>query len=300
MAPADGLMLAYLKSFLTESNLLPWAAACAIGSVAEYWFAAEPHQPIVTRIRNLCYGVLYAAVMFTTGPLIFIGINAVSRGLGGGLLRLDHILGEGIVTQLGAALLAYLIFDFFYYWLHRAQHAIPVLWDQHAVHHSDTAVNVTTNVRHHWTETMLYALAIYLPMAILFRLPPVTVYAIAMGFASWGFFIHSNLRIELGGWSWVAAAPQVHRIHHSRLPEHADKNFAAYFPIWDVLFGTYWHPRKGEFPPTGLHSGERIESIWLLSVWPLKLWLKRVLERLPRCTPSAEVHVEARKTDEAA
>ena len=51
----------------------------------------------------------------------------------------------------------------------------------------------------------------------------------------------------------------------------ADKNFAAYFPIWDVLFGTYWHPRKGEFPPTGLHSGERIESIWLLLVWPLML-----------------------------
>jgi sterol desaturase/sphingolipid hydroxylase (fatty acid hydroxylase superfamily) len=149
-------------------------------------------------------------------------------------------------------------------------------------------MNVTTNVRHYWTETMLYALAIYLPMAILFRLPPVTVYAIAIGSASWGFFIHSNLRIELGGGSWVAGAPQVHRIHHSRLPEHADKNFAAYFPIWDVLFGTYWHPRKGEFPPTGLHSGERIESIWLLLVWPLKLWLKRVLERLPRCTPSGQ------------
>src|SRR5262249_24644248 len=169
-------MLAYLKSFLTESNLLPWAAACAIGSVAEYWFAAEPHQPIVTRIRNLCYGVLYAAVMFTTGPLIFIGINAVSRGLGGGLLRLDHILGEGIVSLLGAAFLAFLFFDFFFFCLHRPQRRIPVLWDQHPVHHSATAVNFTNTVRHLWTEPMLYALAFSLPMAILFRLPPVTVY----------------------------------------------------------------------------------------------------------------------------
>src|SRR5262249_12828329 len=168
-------MLAYLKSFLTESNLLPWAAACAIGSVAEYWFAAEPHQPIVTRIRNLCYAVLYAAVMFTTGPLIFIGINAVSRGLGGGLLRLDHILGEGIVTQFGADLLVYLILFFFYYWLHRAHHVIRVLWHQPAVHHSNTAVIVPPNVRLHWTEPLLYALPISLPMAILFRLPPVTV-----------------------------------------------------------------------------------------------------------------------------
>ena len=172
--------------------MLPRAAACAIGSVAEYWFAAEPHQPFATRIRNLCYAVLFAAVIFATSPLIFHGVDAVARRLGGGLLRLDLILGDSTVAQLGAALLFYLIFDFFYYWLHRAQHAIPILWDQHAVHHSDTAVNVTTNVRHYWTEYMLYGLAINLPIAILFRLPPVTLWAIVMGFSSWNFFIHSN------------------------------------------------------------------------------------------------------------
>src|SRR5271169_3056706 len=118
-------MLAYLKSFLTESYLLQWAVFCAVFSVVEYWFAAEPHQPIVTRIRTLCYSVLYAAVIFTTSPLLFHGVNAVSRRLGGGLLRLDQFFGEGIVAQLGVILLFYLIFDFFYYWLHRAQHAIP-------------------------------------------------------------------------------------------------------------------------------------------------------------------------------
>ncbi|PCK78907.1 sterol desaturase family protein, partial [Rhizobium sophoriradicis] len=29
-------------------------------------------------------------------------------------------------------------------------------------------------------------------------------------------------------------------IHHSRVREHHDKNFANYFPIWDHLFGTYY------------------------------------------------------------
>ncbi|WP_352893005.1 sterol desaturase family protein [Mesorhizobium sp. M0984] len=26
--------------------------------------------------------------------------------------------------------------DFFYYWMHRAQHAVPFLWRMHATHHS--------------------------------------------------------------------------------------------------------------------------------------------------------------------
>ncbi|MER8501687.1 sterol desaturase family protein [Mesorhizobium sp. M0195] len=26
--------------------------------------------------------------------------------------------------------------DFFYYWIHRAQHAVPFLWRMHATHHS--------------------------------------------------------------------------------------------------------------------------------------------------------------------
>ena len=45
-----------------------------------------------------------------------------------------------------------LVFDFFYYWLHRLQHEVPALWEQHKLHHMDETLSCLTNLRHHWLE----------------------------------------------------------------------------------------------------------------------------------------------------
>jgi hypothetical protein len=37
------------------------------------------------------------------------------------------------------------------------------------------------------------------------------------------------------------------------------KNFVAFFPIWDILFGTYYHPARDEFPPTGVEGEKEIQ-----------------------------------------
>ena len=71
----------------------------------------------------------------------------------------------------------------------------------------------------------------------------------------------------------VITGPQYHRIHHSFQLEHLDKNFAAFFPIWDILFGTYYHPGKDEFPSTGLLSGETYSNLWLASTLPFREWM---------------------------
>ena len=63
---------------------------------------------------------------------------------------------------------------------------------------------------------------------------------------------HTNVRAGYGFFSLFITGPQYHRIHHSNHPEHIDKNFAQLFPLWDVIFGTAWRPKAGEFPATGL------------------------------------------------
>ena len=68
--------------------------------------------------------------------------------------------------------------------------------------------------------------------------------------------------------------PQGHRIHHSRLDQHHDKNYAAYFPVWDLLFGTYHHPARDEFPPTGLNDEPEIDSFSETLVLPFRAWRK--------------------------
>lgn len=113
-------------------------------------------------------------------------------------------------------------------------------------------------------------------MTLLFNLPPVTMFDAALVIAIWLFFTHMNIRLQLGCLSWVVTGPQLHRLHHSCMPEHTDTNFAQYFPIWDVFFGTYLHPKKGEFPPTGLASGERIENLAALLFSPFPKWRRRI------------------------
>jgi sterol desaturase/sphingolipid hydroxylase (fatty acid hydroxylase superfamily) len=266
----------WARRFLSDSLLMTWFAMFAVGTVAEYLFMAEAGQSWRARLLNVRYSVLYALALFVLGPFVFLATSKIAAQLGLGWIDLTWLSGSSIAAQIGIGLLATSLSDFFYYWQHRAQHTIPWLWDQHAVHHSDEALNVTTGTRHHWSEFILQSFLVALPLSVVFRLPSVTLWTVATLLAAWGFFIHSNLRIQLGRFSALLCGPQVHRIHHSRLPEHADKNFAAYFPLWDVLFGTYWHPRAHEFPPTGLSSGEKMETVTELATWPFVQWARRV------------------------
>jgi len=70
--------------------------------------------------------------------------------------------------------------------------------------------------------------------------------------------------------------------------EHRNKNFAAYFPIWDRLFGTLHVPQPGERPTTGPASKERMESVFLLAFYPFVALLGRVRASLPGHTGATQ------------
>ena len=144
-----------------------------------------------------------------------------------------------------------LVYDFFYYWFHRLQHLMP-LWRQHKLHHTDTALSVLTTYRVHWLEDALRAVLITLPMGLVFNVTPMQVAWMAYIMPQLGHLIHANLRLTFGPFTPVFVGPQLHRIHHSIEPRHRDKNFAAFFPVWDILFGTYYRPRADEYPATGV------------------------------------------------
>jgi hypothetical protein len=91
------------------------------------------------------------------------------------------------------------------------------------------------------------------------------------------FSNHMNFKFGLGRFSWLLVTPQNHRIHHSRLEEHVEKNFAAFFPLWDVIFGTYYAPKKNEYPPTGLASGEHVTTFRQALFLPFLIWRRMLL-----------------------
>ena len=89
-------------------------------------------------------------------------------------------------------------------------------------------------------------------------------------FLFFSLFPHMNLRLELGPFSSVFLGPQLHRIHHSANPSDYNTNFAGAFPVWDILFGTYRAPSRGEFPATGVPASEAVPGLLQTILWPLR------------------------------
>lgn len=144
-----------------------------------------------------------------------------------------------------------LIYDFFYYWFHRLQHT-RLLWWQHKLHHADHHFSVATAWRVHWLDESLRVFLILLPMGLLLEVTLLQAMWMAYITAQFVFFAHANLRLSMGLLTPLFVGPQYHRIHHSIRPEHRDRNFAGTFPVWDILFGTYYRPKSWEFPQTGV------------------------------------------------
>ena len=264
----------FIAVFLRQ-RIVQVSAFFLIGLVVERLAIADRSITKANRAFNCAYTVFFQVFDFTAGSLFAMYVYSVAVKMPGkGLISLP-VSDRGILPF--AIILAFtssILRDFFYYWFHRLQHASRWLWAQHALHHSDECMNVTTTWRHHWLEMPMETVAVIVPAAILFKPPIVTIplaYLITQGMS---YFIHLNSRISLGPLTPIIAGPQTHRIHHSKLPEHIDKNFAAIFPLWDVIFGTYYHPKKGECPPCGLASGETVHSFRYALLMPFITWVK--------------------------
>ncbi|MEQ1640439.1 MAG: sterol desaturase family protein [Novosphingobium sp.] len=172
---------------------------------------------------------------------------------------------DGAALPTWAAVIVYvLVYDLAEYAYHRMQHRIPLLWSMHSLHHSDPNMSVLTTNRHFWADPLFKSITV-LSVAALIVSPTPTALAVYGALSLWNFVAHSQLKLNLGRWSWLINTPAYHRRHHSALPEHYDSNFAAILPIWDVLFGDYNQPDG--FPPTGYST--RPLSLREQLLWPL-------------------------------
>jgi sterol desaturase/sphingolipid hydroxylase (fatty acid hydroxylase superfamily) len=155
------------------------------------------------------------------------------------------------------------------YLFHRAQHRSAFLWSMHSLHHSDAALGVTSSVRHFWAESLIRTLFLYPIVFVVFR-PSATLLGIYALLQFWGNIDHLDVRWSFGRFAPVWTSPQYHRIHHARDEGLRDRNFAALFPVIDLVFGTYYRPAPTEYPASGLATGEEPCSVADLLLWPLR------------------------------
>ena len=141
--------------------------------------------------------------------------------------------------------LAIVVVDFLYYWEHRLEHEVRLLWSYHSIHHSSPIYNYTTALRVSFIDNFV-TWVFFIP-AVLLGFHPVLV-LIALGFIlTYQFWIHTELIGRMGWFEAVFNSPSHHRVHHGSDTLYLDKNYGGLFIIWDKLFGTF---QRETFKPT--------------------------------------------------
>ena len=132
---------------------------------------------------------------------------------------------------------ALLLYDFCYYWLHRAGHEVAIFWAAHVVHHQSQEYNLSTALRQTSSGGLLGWL-FYLPLALL-GVPPLLFGIVALVDLLYQFWVHTEHVGKLGWFDRVFCSPSNHRVHHAVNDGYVDRNYGGILVVWDRLFGTF-------------------------------------------------------------
>lgn len=233
---------------------LLWAI-CILPAILllEVFFPAKKSQPIfpVGLFQDFLW---FFSLIFFVSLVLSIYSSGVSEFVDENLsmLKIDLIASMPVSLQIVTVII---ISDFIGWFDHWTRHKIPFFWALHKVHHAPRQLNFFTNERLH---PMDYVAIVTVGIPFLFLDLEVAVPA----FIGWTifkevhlYFVHANIRTDLGPLRYILTTPQSHRIHHSIERKHQDQNFAVHFVIWDFLFGTQWK-EWDEYPDTGVEDDD--------------------------------------------
>ncbi|KXI29860.1 sterol desaturase family protein [Paraglaciecola hydrolytica] len=133
-------------------------------------------------------------------------------------------------------IIAFVLYDFCYYWNHRLGHEMSLLWAAHVVHHSSEEYNLTTALRQ--SSSSIFSWVFYLPLALL-GIDPLVLISVGSLNLIYQFWVHTRHVSKLGWFEWIFVSPSNHRVHHAQNRIYIDRNYGGVFIIWDRLFGSF-------------------------------------------------------------
>ncbi|MDG4874248.1 sterol desaturase family protein [Mesorhizobium sp. WSM4935] len=207
----------------------------------EHFFALRPSQRIFRKafFNDLIYAV-FNGVPITVGLIATVTLATSILGW-----LVPAFVGAAISSQpVWLQLLEIIVIaDIGFYFTHRAFHAIPFLWNFHAVHHSIEELDWLAGHRIHPVDQILTKSASFVPVYLLgFSEESIALFVFI--FHAHALLLHANVRLNVGPLRWFIASPQFHHWHHARERAAYDKNFAAQLAFIDVVFGTMHLPGK--------------------------------------------------------
>ena len=178
-----------------------------------------------------------------TATSLSMGLGYVALNLGWSAIYFLAYQGVQDLTPLRigtswwSVIAVFVGWDLLYYWEHRADHRIRILWASHINHHSSRHFNLSTALRQPWTG--IGNLPFGLPLVAL-GFSPTAIFTAQSANLLYQFWIHT----ERIGTMWrpvelVMNTPSHHRVHHGSNRRYLDRNFAGVFIVWDRMFRTF-------------------------------------------------------------
>lgn len=209
------------------------------------WELLWPRRSEVTRPRR--WGANFGVFGINVVMLLALPVSAV----GAAIISIQYTFGLFYWVEVAfwpKIIITLLLLDCLIYWQHRMFHMFAPLWRIHRMHHTDTAIDVTTALRFHPVEILL-SIVIKAIVIILLGAPLFAVIAFEIILNGAAMFNHSNVAMP----RWVdrivraiIVTPDMHRVHHSVLPDEHHFNYGFALSVWDRLFRSYVAaPRAG-------------------------------------------------------
>jgi sterol desaturase/sphingolipid hydroxylase (fatty acid hydroxylase superfamily) len=224
----------------------------AVFTVLAYFWSCDPGRPWWQKrdiVTDLCYWFFipvfaryFRIGLLVAGAAVLFGITTAD-----GLIAFyENGHGPLAALPLVAQMILFLVGeDLITYWIHRLFHGAN-LWKYHAVHHSSEELEWISAARFH-PVNIFFGSVIADVVLLLAGISPNVFVVLGPVTIAHSAFVHANLHWTLGPFKYVFAGPVFHRWHHTAAERGGEKNFAATFPILDILFGTFYMP-AGQLP----------------------------------------------------
>lgn len=170
-------------------------------------------------------------------------------------------------------IVALVVSEFYWYWIHYCNHRFNFLWAIHEFHHSSIYFNYSVAAR---TPVIFFAeglLGIYFLAFLGF--PQEIVSTLSLFTIVYVFLTHSDHSPEMPALSKVFITPYDHSKHHESDFQKQHSNYGQILSIYDHLFKTYNRDKKTYL--YGCLADYKAESVFEAQFLPLFRYIKKVL-----------------------
>ena len=224
-------------------------AAGLIAGIVSGWFKARKIQPKGFRWKTFRNEGICAVINVAASAVLIGGSTGLLTRWG--IIKFDNAPASFWVIAVEYTAY-FLLFDTWFYWLHRWMHKEPVYSWVHKMHHWSTSPNLLTTLSVNPLESLINGgfVTIFVSAMALLTLPVHQESFALIGPTNiiMGLYVHSGYELFPRWWnkSWATKwfiTATFHDQHH----KYFTVNFGGYTTIWDRICGTMRPKYEAEF-----------------------------------------------------